>query len=282
MLETALCTCLQGLTCDGTTSKCIMQWHWLSGNSCDPPNEPVKYGDASVGTCGAGGAYPEEFWNCADIRILPQGVPFPSASPPPPPPPPAPPASSSPSPIPDPTPNPPSGNASLAAPCSSGAHLASRRVPVAGKPPSVLCPRLSWQDAPKQSTRLETWSHGHNPKPAPIILPCVCLCTLQETLRASATGRAGTGCTPMLEQAARYEGNHCEAELLLGSKCIDAQHFLIRCVTCLLPAELLLLRRPACVLPALWGRPGLQRRSAVLRLVRRKRRRPGAVALMVA
>lgn len=35
----------QGVTC----SRCVLQWYWKTGNSP--------------------GAYPEEFWNCADIRI---------------------------------------------------------------------------------------------------------------------------------------------------------------------------------------------------------------------
>lgn len=48
-----------GLTCDGTSAKCVLQWYYLTGNSCNPPDEPEKYISSALGTCGAGG-YPEE------------------------------------------------------------------------------------------------------------------------------------------------------------------------------------------------------------------------------
>ncbi|KAL4448120.1 hypothetical protein ABPG75_005339 [Micractinium tetrahymenae] len=63
----------QGLTCDGVSAKCILQWYWVTGNSCDPPGTPPPYSQPLLGTCGAGAPRPEEFWNCADIRILPAG-----------------------------------------------------------------------------------------------------------------------------------------------------------------------------------------------------------------
>ncbi|KAF6256159.1 hypothetical protein COO60DRAFT_139667 [Scenedesmus sp. NREL 46B-D3] len=62
---------------DFTCDRCILQWHYLTGNSCWPPCSkedptfpncrPPTYALPYCGTQGA--AYPEEFWNCADIRI---------------------------------------------------------------------------------------------------------------------------------------------------------------------------------------------------------------------
>lgn len=59
-----------------------------------------------------------QFWNCADIRILPVGVPLPSPSASPPPSPPLP--VSPPMPDPNPSSPAPSGNATLTDPCRSG------------------------------------------------------------------------------------------------------------------------------------------------------------------
>lgn len=62
-----------GLTCDGVTAKCVLQWHYVTGNSCNPPGTPDRYGASYLATCGAPYApYPEEFWNCADIVIMPR------------------------------------------------------------------------------------------------------------------------------------------------------------------------------------------------------------------
>eukprot|EP00889_Picochlorum_renovo_P000940 jgi/Picre1/27970/NNA_000931.t1 len=60
------------LTCDGVDSRCILQFYWVSGNSCNPPNTPEKYKRPfGLPDCGSpGAAYPEEFWNCADIKIV--------------------------------------------------------------------------------------------------------------------------------------------------------------------------------------------------------------------
>ncbi|KAL4449391.1 hypothetical protein ABPG77_007035 [Micractinium sp. CCAP 211/92] len=71
----------QGLSCDGVSARCVLQWYYLTGNSCDPPGTPAPYSRPLLGTCGAGVPYPEEFLNCADIRILPAGGS--AASPPP-------------------------------------------------------------------------------------------------------------------------------------------------------------------------------------------------------
>lgn len=49
----------EGLTCDGKTSRCVMQWHYLTGNSCNPPNTPSKYGSSGLAECGSTSPYPE-------------------------------------------------------------------------------------------------------------------------------------------------------------------------------------------------------------------------------
>jgi len=73
-----------------TCSHCVLQWWWITGNSCTAPGYnkeglfPDEYSDCSgdgpglgwkstgLRECGSdSGAYPEEFWNCADIQILP-------------------------------------------------------------------------------------------------------------------------------------------------------------------------------------------------------------------
>ena len=53
-----------GLNCDGIESKCVLQFYYLTGNSCNPPDEPFKYtGNNGLATCGdANAAKPEEFW----------------------------------------------------------------------------------------------------------------------------------------------------------------------------------------------------------------------------
>ncbi|KDD72986.1 hypothetical protein H632_c2659p0, partial [Helicosporidium sp. ATCC 50920] len=33
----------KGLSCDGVNTRCVLQWHYLTGNSCNPPNEPSQY-----------------------------------------------------------------------------------------------------------------------------------------------------------------------------------------------------------------------------------------------
>lgn len=91
-----------GLTCDGVNTRCVLQWYYLTGNSCVPPNEPAKYvGTSGMAECGGNAPYPEEFWNCADIKIAPAGSsPTPTLTPQ------TSPSVSSPSPVPSPTPSP--------------------------------------------------------------------------------------------------------------------------------------------------------------------------------
>jgi len=55
----------RGLKCD----HCVLQWHWVTGNSCRPAHTPHRYYSPGVGKCFVDGAVPEEWFNCADIRI---------------------------------------------------------------------------------------------------------------------------------------------------------------------------------------------------------------------
>eukprot|EP00775_Hariotina_reticulata_P005826 gene5826-6067_t len=56
---------------------CKLQWHYQSAQNCWPPCEEANRDEVTCenhqvfGVCGTPGtAYPEEFWNCADIRVL--------------------------------------------------------------------------------------------------------------------------------------------------------------------------------------------------------------------
>lgn len=61
----------ENVTCNGGTSRCVLQWHWESGNTCTPPGTPVEYQvPSNLQQCGPGVSPPEEFWNCADLLIL--------------------------------------------------------------------------------------------------------------------------------------------------------------------------------------------------------------------
>ena len=56
-----------GLNCD----RCILQWYYMTGNSCVPKGVPqgLPGYSYSMGECGGNAANPEEFWNCADVKI---------------------------------------------------------------------------------------------------------------------------------------------------------------------------------------------------------------------
>eukprot|EP00121_Abeoforma_whisleri_P005545 Awhi_evm1s5028 len=69
----------KGVTCE----HCVLQWWWGTGNSCVIPgsksfNYPQdtcsSWNNAGLSECGNGG-YPEEFWNCADIKITNGNIP---------------------------------------------------------------------------------------------------------------------------------------------------------------------------------------------------------------
>ena len=51
--------------------RCVLQWLYLTANSCTPPGTPADYiVGHNMGDCGSGSAAsPEIFVNCADIRI---------------------------------------------------------------------------------------------------------------------------------------------------------------------------------------------------------------------
>ena len=60
-----------GLTCE----RCVVQWHYVTANSCNPPGLPREWwgGGGGMSECGKNGGNPEEFWNCADIGVVPTG-----------------------------------------------------------------------------------------------------------------------------------------------------------------------------------------------------------------
>ena len=78
------------LPADVTCEHCVLQWYWVTANTCLAPgyrnvNWPTTHSECSgdggsqgwwasqLGDCSAG-AYPEEFWNCADIKIVDDGA----------------------------------------------------------------------------------------------------------------------------------------------------------------------------------------------------------------
>eukprot|EP00878_Enallax_costatus_P027096 GHUV01029141.1.p1 GENE.GHUV01029141.1~~GHUV01029141.1.p1 ORF type:complete len:178 (+),score=20.91 GHUV01029141.1:353-886(+) len=79
----------QGFTCD----HCILHWYWLTGNTCNPScdkSDPL-YPNCNrnlMGYCGDPAfasrpdKYPEEFWSCSDIKIVPKGTQEPVLEPP--------------------------------------------------------------------------------------------------------------------------------------------------------------------------------------------------------
>ncbi|GFR47249.1 hypothetical protein Agub_g8935 [Astrephomene gubernaculifera] len=103
-----------GVTCDN----CVLQWWWPTANSCtlpcvpedpdfNPASGPNSCNVQKLGICGSSPAlFPEEFWNCADIRILPRGAASSPPSPASPSPKPAPTAATPPTSFPPPSPSP--------------------------------------------------------------------------------------------------------------------------------------------------------------------------------
>ncbi len=63
----------QDLVCDGVDSHCVLQWYWLTFNSCQTSDAPARFTRVAnnMAMCDDPTAsYPEEFSNLADIRIL--------------------------------------------------------------------------------------------------------------------------------------------------------------------------------------------------------------------
>jgi hypothetical protein len=53
--------------------RCVLQWHYETGNSCTIPGTPSDaVMSANMGGC-EGAQVMEEFWNCADVTVLPKG-----------------------------------------------------------------------------------------------------------------------------------------------------------------------------------------------------------------
>lgn len=58
---------LPRIRCD----RCVLQWHYVTGNSCQLPRTPSQHVVGfNMCACGKSCAPPEEFWNCADVRIV--------------------------------------------------------------------------------------------------------------------------------------------------------------------------------------------------------------------
>lgn len=56
----------RGIRC----ARCVLRWHWETGNSCTPPGTPRAYANPGLEVCGTSRAPAgESFVNCADIRI---------------------------------------------------------------------------------------------------------------------------------------------------------------------------------------------------------------------
>jgi len=57
----------------------VIRLHYVTGNSCiDPAVIPIVGNPRNLQKCGVGGAYPEEFWNCADIVLRGSAPPLPT------------------------------------------------------------------------------------------------------------------------------------------------------------------------------------------------------------
>eukprot|EP00854_Cymbomonas_tetramitiformis_P006493 gene6493-7785_t len=75
----------EGLHCE----QCLLQWYYLTANSCNPPGyhdypfPSSSWWKSALGDCseipGDGDGTPEQFWNCADIAITADGEPAPSS-----------------------------------------------------------------------------------------------------------------------------------------------------------------------------------------------------------
>jgi hypothetical protein len=71
----------------------LLQWHYVTANSCLPPGYnayqfPSGWHPGNLATCGPlpadGNGFPEQFWNCAEIRIVNNCGSGPTPTPPPP------------------------------------------------------------------------------------------------------------------------------------------------------------------------------------------------------
>jgi hypothetical protein len=63
-----------------TCERCVIQWWWITGNSCNAPDyanrspQPAhvasgcQWWEPNLPACST--TYPEEFWNCADVRLV--------------------------------------------------------------------------------------------------------------------------------------------------------------------------------------------------------------------
>jgi hypothetical protein len=67
----------ENLECDGVSSHCVLQWYWLTFNSCQTRDSPERYtrSENRMKDCEEEGAsYPEEFENLSDVVIVKGGA----------------------------------------------------------------------------------------------------------------------------------------------------------------------------------------------------------------
>lgn len=84
------------LPSDFTCEHCVFLWHWTTANGCNPPglreyfdgpNAPQNWGrceggiNRNLNSCGLKYLYPQQYFNCADIRIVKKGTITPTPSP---------------------------------------------------------------------------------------------------------------------------------------------------------------------------------------------------------
>lgn len=65
---------------DMECKRCVMRWLYTTGNSCTAPGTPAKWATSNLRPCGADGANPEEFLNCADVALVRKGQALPAVS----------------------------------------------------------------------------------------------------------------------------------------------------------------------------------------------------------
>lgn len=53
-----------------TCRRCVLQWHYETGNSCTIPGTPKEHVMSPNMVSCKGSPVMEEFWNCADVRVL--------------------------------------------------------------------------------------------------------------------------------------------------------------------------------------------------------------------
>jgi hypothetical protein len=220
MNQTARYKLPAGLTC----TNCVLQWYWVTANTCHGGGYTGVTFPAAGGSCGGdGGAsgwlpransacvdnpslYPEEFWNCADVRIVAASGPTPPPT-----------STSAPAPTtsaPAPTTSAPAPTTSAPAPTTRAPAPTSTSAPPTSTsaPPTPLATTLSPTATASPTTRQPT------PTPAPTT--------------TATTGKptpAGGACSALWGQCGgqAWAGATCCTE---GAKCVGSSVYYSQCV----------------------------------------------------